>query len=70
LKVSPDGKSITLQSTDDHVVTVNFDESVNSSLTGWVEVHGFAKDKGTVNGESYYNLPSITDDFGKYIISL
>jgi hypothetical protein len=29
-------------------------------------VHGLAKDKSTVGGESYYNLPSsITVDFGK-----
>ncbi|XP_015367746.1 PREDICTED: uncharacterized protein LOC107164432 [Diuraphis noxia] len=66
LKVSPDGKSVTMQTTDDHVVTVNFHEPIDSSLDGWVEVHGLAKDKGTVAGGSYYNLPSsITDDFDK-----
>lgn len=55
-----------MQTTDDQVVTVNFHEPIDSSLDGWVEVHGLAKDKGTVAGESYYNLPSsITDDFGK-----
>lgn len=65
LQVSPGGKSITLQTTDDQVVIVNFHEPVESSLDGWVEVHGYAKDKGTVVGQSYYNLPSsITDDFG------
>lgn len=58
-----------MQTTDDQVVTVNFHEPIDSSLDGWVEVHGLAKDKGTVAGESYYNLPSsITDDFGKYTI--
>jgi len=67
--VSPDGKSVTLQTTDDQVVTVKFHEPIDSSLDGWVEVHGLAKDKGTVAGESYYNLPSsITDDFGMYTI--
>ncbi|XP_026813279.1 replication protein A 14 kDa subunit-like [Rhopalosiphum maidis] len=66
LKVNPDGKSVTMQTTDDQVVTVNFHEPVESSLDGWVEVHGLVKDKGTVAGESYYNLPSsITDDFEK-----
>lgn len=69
--MSPDGKTVTLQTTDDQVVTVNFHESIDSSLDGWVEIHGFAKDKGTVSGESYYNLPSsITDDFGKIIFKL
>jgi len=67
--VSPDGKSLTMQTTDDQVVTVNFHEPIDSTLDGWVEVHGLAKNKGTVAGESYYNLPSsITDDFGKYTI--
>ncbi|XP_025204943.1 uncharacterized protein LOC112601499 [Melanaphis sacchari] len=66
LKVSSDGKSVTMQATDDQVVTVNFHEPVDSSLDGWIEVHGLAKDKGTVAGESFYNLPSsITDDFDK-----
>lgn len=61
-----DGKSITLQTTDDQVVTVNFHEPIDSSLDGWVEIQGFAKNKGNVSGESYFNLPSsITDDFGK-----
>lgn len=65
-QVSSDSKSVTMQTTDDQVVTVNFHEPIDSSLDGWVEVHGLAKDKGTVAGESYYNLPSsITDDFGK-----
>lgn len=66
LQVGSDSKSITLQSTDDQVITVNFHEPIDSSLDGWVEVHGFAKSKGIIGGESYYNLPSsITDDFGK-----
>ncbi|KAL4149474.1 hypothetical protein QTP88_003418 [Uroleucon formosanum] len=69
LKVSPDGISITMQTTDDHVVTVNFQEPIDSSLDGWAEIQGLVKDKGTVSGHSYYNLPSsITDDFGKYTI--
>lgn len=51
------------------MVTVNFHESIDSSLDGWIEVQGFVKDKGVVGGESFYNLPSsITDDFGKLII--
>ncbi|VVC36312.1 Nucleic acid-binding, OB-fold,Replication factor A protein 3 [Cinara cedri] len=66
LKVASDSKSITLQSTDDQVVTVHFHEPIDSSLDGWVEVHGYAKSKGTIGGESYYNLPSsITNDFEK-----
>jgi len=66
LKVGSDGKTITLQTTDDHVVTINFHEPIDGPLDGWIEVQGFAKDKGTVGGESYYNLPSsITDDFDK-----
>lgn len=61
-----DSKSVTLQSTDDQVVTVNFHEPIDSTLDGWIQVHGFAKGKGTIGGENYYNLPSsITDDFGK-----
>lgn len=63
--MNSDGKSIVLQATDDQVVNVNFHEPIDSSLDGWIEVHGLAKDKGTVNGESFFNLPSsITDDFG------
>ncbi|XP_025406192.1 uncharacterized protein LOC112680343 [Sipha flava] len=66
VKVSDDSKTLTLQTTDDQVVTVNFHEAIDSSLDGWVEVHGLAKDKSTVGGESYYNLPSsITVDFEK-----
>lgn len=64
-QTSADGKSITLQSTDDQVVTVNFHDTIDSSLDGWIEVHGIVKDKGTISGDYYYNLPSsITDDFG------
>lgn len=71
LQVSPDGKSVTLQTTDDQVVTANFHEPIDNALDGWVEVHGFAKDKGTVAGESSYNLPtSVTNDFGKTIFRL
>lgn len=63
--MSSDGKSLTLQTTDDQVVTINFHETVDSSPDGWVEIHGYAKDKGSVSGESCFNLPSlITDDFG------
>lgn len=66
VQLSPDGKLLTLQTTDDQVVTVAFHEPIDSSQDGWVEVHGYAKDKGSVRGESYYNLPSsITDDFGE-----
>lgn len=55
-----------LQTTDDQVVTVNYYDEIDSSLDGWIEVHGFVKGKGIISGESYYNLPSsITDNFGK-----
>lgn len=65
IQVSSDCKSVTLQTTDDQVVTVTFHEPVDSALDGWVEVHGYAKDKGIVIGKSCYNLPaSITNDFG------
>lgn len=66
IQLSSDGKSITVQTTDDQVVTVNFHEQIDSSVNGWIEVHGFAKGKGVVTGDSYYILPSsITDNFGK-----
>lgn len=64
--MNSDGKSLMLQTTDDQVVTVNYYEEIDSSLDGWIEVHGFVKGKGIISGESYYNLPSsITDNFGK-----
>ncbi|XP_050531855.1 uncharacterized protein LOC126900287 isoform X2 [Daktulosphaira vitifoliae] len=66
-KINSDSTSITIQTTDDQSVIVNFHEPIDSYVDGWLEIHGFFQDKGTVNGDAYFNLPSsITNDFDKY----
>jgi len=67
--VNGNGKSVTLQTTDDHVVAVNFEEPVDCSPDGWIEAVGFVKDKSTVDATFCINVPSsITNDFGKQTI--
>ncbi|XP_050430349.1 uncharacterized protein LOC126839230 isoform X2 [Adelges cooleyi] len=66
LKVNSNGMSVTLQSTDNQVVTATFHEPIDSCIDGWLEVHGFVQDKATISGDNYFNLPSsITNDFDK-----
>ncbi|XP_050429918.1 uncharacterized protein LOC126839039 [Adelges cooleyi] len=64
LKISGDGKSLTLQTTDNQVVTANFHEPVYSKVDALVEIHGYVSDKTTINGTYHISFPSnITNDF-------
>ncbi|XP_050536234.1 uncharacterized protein LOC126902708 [Daktulosphaira vitifoliae] len=66
LKIGGNEKSLTLQTTDNQVVKVNFQETVDSEIDSLVEVQGYVADKTTINGTYYINLPStITHDFDK-----
>jgi len=63
--VNASGQSVTLQTTDDQVVTVNFEEPVDCSPDGWLEVMGFVKDKNVMSANFCVNVPSsISDNFG------
>ncbi|KAJ9590249.1 hypothetical protein L9F63_016636 [Diploptera punctata] len=64
LSTNPNGVSIEIKTTDNHVVTVRMMEPIQEPLSGWVEFQGVAQGKNAVSSDMYMQRPSdITEKF-------
>lgn len=57
LNAHPNGISVELKTTDNHVVTVRMQEPFQEPLSGLVEFHGTVQGKNTVSSDFYLSFP-------------
>ncbi|KAK7867479.1 hypothetical protein R5R35_004488 [Gryllus longicercus] len=69
MKIHPSGRSMEVKTSDDRVITVNFNRPLIDSVKGLVEIHGVGSGKNVMTGEFFFEFPEeISETFGKFFL--
>ncbi|GLH17189.1 Uncharacterized protein GBIM_22104, partial [Gryllus bimaculatus] len=65
--IHPSGRSMEVKTSDDRVITVNFNRPLIDSVKGLVEIHGVGSGKNVMTGEFFVEFPEeMSETFGKF----